>query len=88
MKILIKRIFTGYFFTFRNIKRMDYLTRFYNTSLKVDKNRHIVDVDAMENKLDNNTNVQYKNLIRNLHYQHILKKTESGFEHTYLFNNY
>lgn len=83
-----KEFLQGVSLLLENIKkRMDYLTRFYNTSLKVDENnRHILNIEAMKkNKLDNNTNVQYKNLIRNLHYQHILKKTESGFENTPTF---
>lgn len=68
-----------------NIKhRTDYLTRFYNTSLKVDENNNkIVDIEPMrKHNLDNNSNVQYKNLIRNLHYKEILQETKSGFENT------
>lgn len=68
-----------------NIKnRNDYLTRFYNTSLKVDENNNkIIDIEPMKKQnLDNNSNVQYKNLIRNLHYKEILQETKSGFENT------
>ena len=64
--------------------RIEYLTRFYNTSLKVDENNNkIVDIQPMKkHNLDNNSNVQYKNLIRNLHYKEILQETKSGFENT------
>tara|TARA_X000000950_G_C13876222_1_gene644944 strand:+ start:239 stop:1378 length:1140 start_codon:yes stop_codon:yes gene_type:complete len=64
--------------------RNEYLTRFYNTSLKVDENNNkITDIEPMKKlNLDNNSNVQYKNLIRNLHYKEILQETKSGFENT------
>lgn len=64
--------------------RIEYLTRFYNTSLKVDENNNnIMNIEPMKkHNLDNNSNVQYKNLIRNLHYKEILQETKSGFENT------
>ncbi len=64
--------------------RKEYLTRFYNTSLLVDENNlHFYDKEPMNKaNLNNNEDVQYKNLIRNLHYLDILQKTKSGFENT------
>jgi len=63
--------------------RMEYLARFYDTSLRVDESNihiHENEMPMKKNELNNNTKVQYKNLIRNLHFQHILKKTKSGLE--------
>lgn len=63
--------------------RRFYLTRFYNTSLKVDKSNiciHENEKPMKKKELNNNSKVQYKNIIRNLHFQHILKKTKSGLE--------
>jgi len=64
--------------------RKEYLTRFYNTSLNVDENNlHLYEKEPMNKAdLNNNEDVQYKNLIRNLHYLDILQKTKSGFENT------
>ena len=61
--------------------RKEYLTRFYNTSLLVDENNlHFYEKEPMNKaNLNNNEDVQYKNLIRNLHYLDILQKTKSGF---------
>lgn len=66
---------------FENIQnRNEYLTRFYNLSLDVRPSKLSNEV-AMKNKhLDNNTESLYKNLIRNLHYEDILKNTRSGIE--------
>lgn len=61
------------------IHKDEYLERFYNMSL-----RPVPDVTATQpepmpiKRLNNNTNPTYKNIIRNLHYLSILKKTESG----------
>jgi len=68
---------------FENIqKREEYLTRFYNTSLKVDKEKFSIypKKPMKENKMNNNAEINYKNFIRNLHYDGILKKTKSGIE--------
>lgn len=70
---------------FEEIKnRNEYLTRFYNTSLLVNEdNLHFSGKTPMNKAdLNNNEEVQYKNLIRNLHYLDILQKTKSGFENT------
>lgn len=66
------------------INRNDYLTRFFNTSL------HIHHVNIQENpmkksNLDNNTLVNYKNIIRNIHFRNILQKTKSGLDNIQTF---
>jgi hypothetical protein len=68
---------------FENIQhREDYLTRFYRMSLIVHKDRFSIypKKPMKENKMNNNEETTYKNLIRNLHYDDILKKTKSGIE--------
>lgn len=69
--------------------REDYLIRFYNMSLRItDKNEYIHgNMKHMTNKLDNNTGVIFKNLIRNVHFEHILRNTSSGLDNipTYLY---
>lgn len=65
-------------------ERNDYLERFYNTSLKI-KN-YIIDREPMtNNNMNNNILVNYKNVIRNLHYDNILKNTKSGIENNPTF---
>lgn len=60
-------------------KRNEYLTRFYNMSLRVqEQNLTITDVPMKNKGFNNNKLVTYKNLIRNIHYKDILEKTESG----------
>ena len=64
-----------------NIK--SYLERFYNMSLLIkDKNVHFGEhYEPMKiNRINNNQEPLLKNLIRNLHYKHILEKTKSGME--------
>jgi hypothetical protein len=68
---------------FENIQRRnEYLTRFYNLSLMVQSDR--VDMNAlqpMKNKqMNNNTELLFKNPIRNMHYRDILQNTKSGME--------
>lgn len=60
----------------------EYLTRFYNTSLELYLDKlHMNNIQPMKiGNFDNNSNVKYKNLIRNLHLKGILKDTKSGFE--------
>jgi hypothetical protein len=74
-----------------NINAHDnYLTRFYNTSLLVqidDIHMHNTGVKPMKPyELNNNTEIVYKNLIRNMHLKEILQNTSSGIENvpTYL----
>jgi hypothetical protein len=72
---------------FENIKnRNEYLTRFYNMSLRIlPEQLHIHD-ESMKNKnMNNNENVTYKNVIRNLHYRDILENTQSGIENVPTF---
>jgi hypothetical protein len=60
------------------VDRRNYLLRFYNTSLRVPSNTTIDD-PAMPNKeMNNNKNVNYKNVIRNMFYLEILKYTQTG----------
>jgi hypothetical protein len=71
---------------FDNIQnRNEYLTRFYNLSLLVRADKLCAE-EPMKNKhLDNNTETLYKNLIRNMHYEDILKNTKSGIENNPTF---
>lgn len=60
-----------------------YLERFYNMSLLIkDKNVHFGEhYKPMKiNQINNNQEPLLKNLIRNLHYKHILENTKSGIE--------
>lgn len=61
------------------IKRSEYLTRFYKTSIHIDDIK-ITDPPMPKSHLDNNSLVKYKNIIRNIHFRNILQKTKSGFE--------
>ena len=68
---------------FNNIKnRDDYLTRFYNMSMRINPDKiHFDGVPIMDiNHTDNNKEVVYKNFIRNIHYRDILQNTKSGFD--------
>lgn len=68
---------------FENIqKRNEYLTRFYNLSLSVDPEKlDMQSTKAMKNNhIDNNQNLVFKNIIRNLHFEDILRNTKSGIE--------
>ena len=60
------------------INRNEYLTRFFHTSLEVDS-LHISEPPMIKTKLDNNTHVKYKNVIRSMHMRNILQNTKSGF---------
>lgn len=66
---------------FENIQnRKYYLTRFYNTSLKVNKSIKIEEEPMLPNEINNNKNINYKNMIRNMFFLEILKNTKSGIE--------
>jgi len=73
---------------FTNIQnRNDYLTRFFTMSLRIQPEKvHFEDKAMTLKTMNNNEQPIYKNLIRNLHYQGILKDTKSGLENvpTYL----
>lgn len=58
-----------------------YLKNFYATSLEVKKDMNIMNFESPMKKgeLSNNQNINYKNLIRNLHFEDILGNTSSGF---------
>ena len=56
-----------------------YLKGFYNTSLKIPDNLSITESPMKNKEYNNNININYKNVIRNLHFNEILKNTKSGF---------
>ena len=61
------------------IQRDAYLQRFYQTSLHYNELK-ITDEPMPKSHLDNNTKVNYKNVIRHLHFRNILQKTKSGLQ--------
>ena len=62
-------------------KRDEYLTRFYNMSLRVNEVKiHNVLKPMKINELDNNKEPLYKNIIRSMHMMDILQNTKSGIE--------
>jgi hypothetical protein len=67
------------------LKRDEYLTRFFNTSLHTEE-LGITDTPMSKTHLDNNVLVNYKNIIRNMHFRNILQKTKSGFDNTSFLN--
>jgi hypothetical protein len=63
------------------VNRNEYLTRFYNLSLRVQSEQLQINEPPMKNKeMNNNIELNYKNIIRNMHYENILKNTKSGME--------
>ena len=56
-----------------------YLKGFYNTSLKLPDNLTITESPMKNKEYNNNIKINYKNVIRNLHFFEILKNTKSGF---------
>ena len=72
---------------YENIKhKNDYLTRFYNMSLRVLPERmHIIEPPMKNRHMNNNLETTYKNVIRNLHYKDILENTQSGIENVPTF---
>lgn len=67
-------------------KKDEYLNRFYNTSLKFDPNNISIKEDPMKLVfIDNNKHVKYKNIIRNMHYNEILRNTKSGLKNNPTF---
>jgi hypothetical protein len=62
-------------------KKNEYLTRFYNLSLRVqEKDLHINEPPMKNKEMNNNIELNYKNVIRNMHYKDILQNTKSGME--------
>ena len=72
---------------FENIqKRNNYLTRFYNTSLKYPKDDISIHEKPMKSKqMNNDLCVKYKNVIRNMFFWDILKNTKSGMANSCSF---
>lgn len=68
-------------------KRDEYLTRFYNMSLRIKEPKiHNVLKPMKINELDNNKEPLYKNVIRSMHMLDILQNTKSGIEkHSHLY---
>jgi len=66
---------------FENIqKKNEYLTRFYNLSMRINLEKMDMPPPMKNKHFNNNTESLYKNLIRNLHYKDILQNTKSGME--------
>ena len=68
------------------LDKHEYLDRFYDISLEPLVPIHIVESPMPLSRLNNNNQVKYKNLLRNLYFNDILKNTSSGLENikTYL----
>ena len=61
--------------------REEYLRRFYKKSLKPTDIHELSEEKPMTQTVSNNNSlVQYKNIIRNIHYADILENTQSGFD--------
>jgi hypothetical protein len=66
---------------FENIqKKNEYLTRFYNLSMRINLEKMDMPPPMKNKHFNNNTESLYKNLIRNLHYKDILQNTKSGMD--------
>ena len=65
--------------------RDEYLSRFYEVSLKVPESLNIKDPPMKNGQMNNNALVKYKNIIRNMFYKEILKDTKSGIENNPTF---
>ena len=69
--------------------RDEYLTRFYNLSLKIDPDIlciHESGVQPMKNReMNNNQSIVFKNIIRNIHMFDILQHTKSGIDNVPTF---
>jgi len=65
--------------------RNEYLSRFYDVSLKVPESMRIEDTPMKNGHMNNNALVKYKNVIRNMFYKEILKDTKSGIENNPTF---
>jgi len=61
------------------VNRNEYLGRFYDTSLEPVLPLTIDEKPMPIITLNNNAEVKYKNIIRNMYYREILKDTQSGF---------
>jgi len=63
------------------INKNDYLENFFHTSLEIKTEIGMMDKETPMKKgeLSNNQKINYKNVIRNMHFEDILEKTTSGF---------
>jgi len=68
------------------VKRNEYLSRFYNLSLRIQESNISIDIPPMKSQhMNNNQDIVYKNMIRNIHYKDILQNTKSGMDNTKTF---
>lgn len=65
--------------------REEYLGRFYDTSLKPLLPLSIRESPMLLANINNNAEVKYKNVIRNMYYKDILKNTKSGIDNVKSF---
>ena len=65
--------------------RAEYLSRFYDVSLKIPETLSITEVPMKNKQMNNNELVNYKNIIRNMFYKEILKDTKSGLDNNPTF---
>jgi hypothetical protein len=65
--------------------KAEYLSRFYDVSLKVPESLAITAPPMKNKQMNNNALVNYKNVIRNMFYKEILKDTRSGMENNPTF---
>jgi len=65
--------------------REEYLGRFYDTSLKPLLPLSIRESPMLMGNINNNAEVKYKNVIRNMYYKDILKNTKSGIDNVKSF---
>jgi hypothetical protein len=75
---------------FENIEnKNEYLTRFYTMSMRVQPEKvHINELKPMkQSKMNNNEDVLFKNIIRNIHFKDILQNTNSGIENNPTYMN-
>lgn len=60
--------------------RAEYLSRFYDVSLKIPESLTMHDEPMKNKQMNNNALVNYKSIIRNMFYKEILKDTRSGMD--------
>ena len=69
------------------VSKDEYLSTFYDRSLLIPNKIDITEKPMAQKKMNNNELVQYKNIIRNMHFKEILKNTSSGMENIPTFLN-
>ena len=65
--------------------KAEYLSRFYDVSLKIPDSLTISDAPMKNKQMNNNAIASYKNVIRNMFYKEILRDTRSGMENVPTF---